>query len=133
LPRLSVRANAQEISVYSGICDASAAVALGNDYFVVADDELNLLRIYKRGQSAPVGQTDLSKFLETEHDKESDIEGAAAIGNKIFWITSHGANKDDKVQERRRKLFATEIVDAAMPTVHEIGKTVWWPRGCPVH
>lgn len=119
---LSACADAQEIAVYSGICDASAAVALGKDHFVVADDELNVLRIYKRGHSAPVAQTDLSKFLQTKPDKESDIEGAAAIGNKIFWITSHGANKDGKMQERRRKLFATEIVDAEVPTVRETGK-----------
>lgn len=119
---LSVPADAQPISIYHGICDASAGVALGKDHFVVADDELNVLRIYKRGQSAPVGQTDLSKFLGTDPDKESDIEGAAAIGNKIFWISSHGANKNGKVQERRRRLFATEIVDAAVPTVRETGK-----------
>jgi hypothetical protein len=115
-------ANAQEIFVYRGICDASAAVALGKDHFVVADDELNVLRIYQRGQPVAVGQTDLSRFLDTKPDKESDIEGAAAIGNTIFWITSHGANKKGEVQARRRKLFATEILDAAVPTVREIGK-----------
>jgi hypothetical protein len=118
----SVRADTQEIFVYSGICDASAAVALGKDHFVVADDERNVLLIYKRGQSVAVGQTDLTKFLETKSDKESDIEGAAAIGNKIFWITSHGANKNGEVQKRRQKLFATAIVDAAVPTVRETGK-----------
>src|SRR4051794_39815217 len=118
----SVRADTQEIFVYSGICDASAAAALGKDHFVVADDERNVLRVYKRGQAVAVGQTDLSKFLDTKPDKESDIEGAAAIGNKIFWITSHGANKEGEVQKRRRKLFATAIVDAAVPTVRETGK-----------
>jgi hypothetical protein len=34
------------------MCDASAAVALDADHFVVADDENNVLRIYRRGRAA---------------------------------------------------------------------------------
>jgi hypothetical protein len=35
------QAAAQERFVYRGICDASAAVALDKEYFVVASDEIN--------------------------------------------------------------------------------------------
>ncbi len=108
---------AQTTAVYKGICDASAAVALGKDHFVVADDELNVIRVYKRGQPDAVQQIDLSSLLGTRPDKESDIEGAARIGNRIFWISSHGTNKDGEVQDRRRRLFATDVVDGDIPTV----------------
>ncbi len=115
-------AQAQTATVYRGICDASAAVALGKDHFVVGDDELNVIRVYKRGQPESVKQVDLSSLLGTKPEKESDIEGAATIGNRIFWISSHGTNKDGEVQDRRRRLFATEVVDGDAPTVRAVGK-----------
>ena len=65
---------------------------------------------------------DLSSFLGTMPKTESDIEGAATLGSKIFWITSHGTNSNGQVQDRRRKLFATEILDGALPTVRSVGK-----------
>ena len=58
-------AHAQD-AVYRGMCDASAAVALGADHFVVADDEHNTLLVYRRGKQAPVGSVPLSKFLGTK-------------------------------------------------------------------
>ena len=113
-----------DIVTYREMCDASAAVALDKEHFVVADDELNVLRIYRRGQPASVSQVDLSKFLDTKPDKESDLEGAARIGDIIYWISSHGTNSEGKVQDRRRRLFATQI-DAASspPTVRPVEKT----------
>jgi hypothetical protein len=90
---------------YRGICDASAAVALDADHFVVADDEKNTLRIYRRGQEAKAKKVSLEDYLEA---KESDIEGAARIGNLIYWIGSHSKNK-----KKRRRLFATRIVDGS--------------------
>jgi len=35
-----------QVRVYNGASDASAAVAVGDDMFVVADDENNILRVY---------------------------------------------------------------------------------------
>ena len=50
--------------VFSGMSDASAAVALDAEHFVVTDDENNTLRIYRSDQlSAPVKQIDLTAFL----------------------------------------------------------------------
>ncbi|MBR0911463.1 DUF3616 domain-containing protein [Bradyrhizobium japonicum] len=114
--------HAQKVTTYRGICDASAAIALGKDHFVVGDDELNVIRVYKRGQPDAVKQIDLSSLLGTKPDKESDIEGAALIGNRIFWISSHGTNKDGEVQDRRRRLFATDLVDGETPTVRGVKK-----------
>lgn len=75
---LSLRVYAQQVFSYSELCDASAAVALGADHFAVADDERNMLRIYRRGQPDPVGSLELSTFLGTKKSKESDLEGAGS-------------------------------------------------------
>ena len=114
---------AAEITSYRLMCDASAAVELDVDHFIVGNDELNTLRIYKRGVPDPVRAVDLAKFLGTKPDKESDLEGAARIGNRIFWISSHALKKDTgEVQERRRRFFATDIVQGTgSPSVTPVG------------
>ncbi len=108
-------AHAQEVTVYGGICDASAAVALGREHFVVADDERNTLQIYKRGTPTTVASVDLTGFLQTPSGNESDLEGAAAIGSRIYWISSHGRNKNAKVRAERLRFFATDIDDGKTP------------------
>lgn len=100
---------ASEPFVYRGMRDASAAAALGADRFVVANDERNQLKIYCRGEATALGEVDLSVFLGTKVDKESDLEGAATIGDRIYWISSHGRNKKGEFQERRHRFFATEL------------------------
>ena len=104
----SLHAKLEEPFTYRGMCDASAAAALDEHLFVVANDERNDLKIYRRGQADPVGELDLSGFLGTKPDKESDIEGAATIGERIYWITSHGRNRKGKAQDRRFRFFATD-------------------------
>ena len=107
---------APEPVVYRGMCDASAAVALGPDEFVVADDEFNQLKFYRRGQPEPItgdASGDLWTFLDTARDKESDLEGAAVVGRRIYWIASHGRNKNAKVRPERYRFFATDIQTGA--------------------
>lgn len=113
---------AQQIGTYNGPCDASAAVALDATHFIVANDENNTLRIYRQGQPAPVASLNLTNFLGTAADEESDIEGAAAIGSRIFWITSHGRNSKGKARPARQRFFATEIVAGQPPTVKPVGQ-----------
>ncbi len=104
-------AHANDIITFRGTSDASAGVFLDAEQFVVADDENNVLKIYKISQpSQPVALCDLSTFLRTNvQNPEADIEGAARIGNRIYWITSHGRNKDGKERPNRYRFFATEI------------------------
>ena len=83
---------------HTGMCDASAAVPVGSNLFVVANDEDNTLRIYKRNKSGePIYSQDLSSFLQIDpKHPEADIEGATLIKNRIYWISSHGASKEGK-------------------------------------
>ena len=90
---------------YKGVCEASAGSYVDNDHFLIASDESNVLRMYKRGAPAPVANLDLQKF--TGFDK-SDLEGAAKIGDRIYWISSHSFNSKGKDREKRRVFFATK-------------------------
>jgi hypothetical protein len=98
-------------TVYSGMSDASAAVALDNKLFVVANDEDNVLRIYSRDHGGPPARSvNLSGFLQVDRQSpEADLEGAARIGDQIYWITSHGRNPDGKRRLSRERFFATQI------------------------
>ncbi len=96
---------------FYGTSDASAAVALDDNSFLVADDENNTLRLYPfQNGSAPAAQLDLSAYLRTT-DKfpEADIEGATRVGSRIYWITSHGRNLDGKPRPNRYRFFATDL------------------------
>jgi hypothetical protein len=100
------------IGTYTGGSDPSAAAAVDANRFVVADDEINILRVYSIGDSAPVFSLDITDFLGADANRpEADIEGAARIGNRIYWITSHGRNKEGQVRSSRYRFFATEIAD----------------------
>lgn len=101
---------------YEGLCDASAAVALDARHFIVADDERNKLTVYRRGESRRVAEVALDKFLKT--DKEADLEGAAQVGDRIYWIASHARNSAGKLREDRQRFFATALRGA---TVEPIG------------
>ena len=100
---------AEPVRTYFGLCDASAAVALNADYFAVADDEDNVIRVYhRRVGSMPVHSLDLSRFLQVDpKSPEADLEGAARLGPLVFWITSHGRNVKGKECPSRQRLFAT--------------------------
>jgi hypothetical protein len=101
-----------EFLVFRGACDASAAVTVREDMFVVADDENNILRIYETSRAEQsVGCFDMTSFLDIEPEHpEADIEAAAKIGRRIFWITSHGRNKDGKLRPNRYRFFATDVL-----------------------
>lgn len=97
--------------VFRELCDASAAVQLNGDLFAVASDEDNLLRFYRIGQpGSPVGSFDLNPFLfGSKRGSETDLEASARVGNRVYWITSHGRNKAGEPDRNRQKFFALTI------------------------
>ncbi len=97
--------------VYTGATDGSAAVALDAEHFVTASDEDGVLRVYGRERGgSPLQSVDLARFLGVPvTSSETDIEGAARIGDRIYWISAHGRDKDGNVDPDRYRFFATEI------------------------
>lgn len=100
-----------QILIFCGASDASAAVAVGDDRIVVADDEDNVLRCYEVQGGLPIKQWRMDAFLGANGSHpEVDIEGATRVGERIYWISSHGRNKDGKFRKNRYRFFATRIL-----------------------
>jgi hypothetical protein len=66
----------------------------------------------------------LAAFLKpTDPSQEPDIEGAAAVGDRIYWVTSHGRSKDQEEQESRQRFFATTFTaDAGNVRIEPVGR-----------
>ena len=93
--------------------------------FVVADDENDLLRVYQTNRAGmPAFSYDLAAFLEIEPEHpEADIEGATMVGSRVYWITSHGRNKDGKMRASRYRFFATDLKgEGGNLTVRPVGR-----------
>jgi len=107
-------ANSSSPLVFEETCDASAIVSVTADLFAVANDEDNLLRFYRWSQpGAPVHSSSLNTiFFEKKKSPEMDIEAAARLGQRVFWITSHGRNKKGKAAPERCGFFALEISES---------------------
>jgi hypothetical protein len=118
---------------YNGVCDASAAVALDNEHFVMADNNTNKLFVYAfdgkndnddnstEHKMIPAEQAiPLEDYLHAEENKEADIEAGAKIGSRIWWITSHGRKKDLTRDKRRYRLFATDLTHDTPPFAFEV-------------
>ena len=60
-----------------------------------------------------------------EEIKECDLEGAAKIGDLIFWIGSHGRNKDADEKKEREVFFATKLTGVGKDAKLEIAGKVY--------
>jgi hypothetical protein len=105
---------------FTGSSDASAAVDVGGGYAVVADDESNTLRLYDRSTSgAPVKTWDFSSKIGVS--KEIDIEGAARVGDTVYWTGSLGNNKDGVYKSDRNTVFTTKVTGSGAATTLSYG------------
>ncbi len=96
------------IHISYGMCDASAGVAVGTNLFLAASDEDNILRLYRSDSgSNVVARFDLRSFVGK---KETDLEGAARVANRVYWTGSHGIGPEGKTQFARRVFFATDLM-----------------------
>jgi hypothetical protein len=108
----SLPASARTFGLYRHLADASGAVALNDEFVIVAGDEMDFLRIYRwaNPESVPIKNIDLTNDLNIDPDHpECDIEGATWFGDRIFWITSHGRNVDGQYRYSRCQFFATSV------------------------
>jgi hypothetical protein len=131
---------------YRGVGNVTAAVALAQDFFVVACAEDNILRIYKMASPyAPVASFDLSGHLDIDPAIPTTLAGAAKVRNRIYWITSHSRDengreravrdriywmtshsRDENGRERpeRYRFFATTVTEKeGRITIEPVGKT----------
>ncbi|OYW17872.1 MAG: hypothetical protein B7Z52_06005 [Burkholderiales bacterium 12-64-5] len=120
-------AAAPQVDTYLGLCDASAAIALDATHFVVGEDEHDVLVTYRFGRPEPIARLDLVDVLGNRRKngkpREADIEGAARIGSRIYWIASHSRDGGGDAEPTRQRLFATEIAPGAgVPALAPAGR-----------
>lgn len=112
---------------FSHMADASAGEWLGGGLFVAANDEDNVLRVYRLPQGgAPVAELDISTQMGLEKKSpEMDIEGSAQVGDTIYWITSHAPNREGKPRPNRKRFFATRVkATEGAPALEVVGRPV---------
>jgi len=101
--------------LFEGAFDGSAGCDVGGGFFVGATDEDNELRLYEITGGPPHKTLDVGvdaavkSALGLKKVKECDFEGAAKMGDLIFWIGSHGRDKDANKKRERQVLLATKL------------------------
>ena len=108
----SIPATTRTFKIFYEIADASAAAALAPDLFIVGGDEKNKLRVYDINNpgSAAIADAKIKDFLNIDPcHPETDIEGATWFNGRIFWITSHGRNREGQYFCSRYQFFATTV------------------------
>ncbi len=108
---------------HTGSSDASTAIAIDADHMLVADDEDQALRLYRRNVSglplayfdftSSLGLTDLSGGTP----REVDLEASTRLGNRIYWLGSHGnAASDAALRVNRHRIYATDLIGTGAST-----------------
>jgi len=97
---------------FTGACDGSAAVLLGEASLWVASDRDNVLRRYDARVGGEIlGRVDVYPALEIERGStrhSAHLEGAALLGRRSYWIGSHGRNRLGQNRPNRRRLVALD-------------------------
>ncbi|MFM2081557.1 MAG: hypothetical protein RL380_248 [Verrucomicrobiota bacterium] len=97
--------------------ESSAVVAVGTNYFFVADNEHETLRLFTRYPTSscvdPVYSTNLRSSLNlAASNPEVDLEAAvqAPNTNRIYWLGSHSNSKSGNLRPNRDRIFATTVL-----------------------
>jgi predicted extracellular nuclease len=113
----------------TGASDASATVAVDPLHMLVADDETNVLRLYRRDRSGlPLAGFDFSSSLNLTDpaNPELDLEGSARLGDRVFWTGSFSNSKSFHVRPNRHRVFATDVAGSgASATLSYAGRYDW--------
>ena len=106
--------NTSSVDVYhTGEADGSTAITVDANYMFIADDEVNVIKLYNRNASGlALYSFDVAPYLNLS-GTEVDIEGSfrsPTNPNRIYWIGSLSNSKTGEPRPDRNRLFATDIV-----------------------
>jgi len=97
--------------VFEGTCDASGAVFTLDGALLVADERTDELHTYAVTGGAPLSSIDLYGLTGTPRNARrnySAFEGAARLGDRVYFVTSHAREAKGKNRPNRRRLLAVE-------------------------
>ncbi|ACU76284.1 hypothetical protein Caci_7459 [Catenulispora acidiphila DSM 44928] len=101
---------------YSGIGNASVMIDAGGGYFLIGDDETNVLYLYQQGVTTPIKTFDFTAILPDGTDAV-DIEAGARVGNRIYWSGSmSNSGSAGNLEPATDTLFATDIAGSGAST-----------------
>ena len=115
--------NPDNARFHTGASDASTAIVIDENYMFVGNDEDEVIRLYHRNNSGlPIIDTfDFHEDLDVV--KEVDIEASTRVGDLIYWIGSHGNDREGNSSPDRNRLFATRISGSgASATMEYVGR-----------
>lgn len=119
---------AEPLLEFRGLANASAAVRVGEDRFLAGCDENNVLQLYRNSGGDPLASFETSRWLGlTTRNGEADFEGAARVGDVVFWLGSHGRNKSGEKRPDRQRLLAVRVVEPSAGgsvTLEPVGEPV---------
>lgn len=100
--------------VLLGTSDASSAISVGDGYWLVADDEDDLIRLYDSTASS----RNVNQFLPYSGSSagEIDFEASARKGDTIYWLGSHSNAKDGSLESSRYRIFRTTVSGSGAKT-----------------
>ena len=102
-----------------GVADASAAYDVGEGHMLVADDDSNAIRLFGPVAGEPVAEFDFTAQMAHVTDRTFDLEGAARIGDTIYWVGSLGNSRSGNVWPHRDIVFATTVHGSGADTTLE--------------
>lgn len=135
------------IATITGACDASAIVAIPAAdppaWLVANDENETLLANTSAGVVLPLGGANLRQMLRIDDPMlerigrpdgsvrdvvrrgEADLEGAAWLGDRLYFITSHGRNSSGERRPRRERLASVAVTTGpgGLSVIHAEGMT----------
>ena len=107
-----------------GASDASDAIALDDQYMVVADDEGAILRVYDRAGGPAVAEwsiTDAAKAINSDLGQdEIDLEAGVRIGDTFYYTGSHSNSSKGKDASEREYLLSVKVTGTGADTSFEL-------------
>jgi hypothetical protein len=101
---------------HTGMSDASNAIALDDNFYITADDEINTLNVYSRAASGlPYKTYDYTSSLNLPEPNKPEVDLEAATRSitnpaKIYWLGSMSNGKDPfEDKPNRNRIFATTV------------------------
>ena len=112
----------------TGTSDASDAIALDDNYYITADDELDVLSVYSRSLSGlPLVTFNYTSLLALPDptSPETDMEAATRSplnNNKIYWLGSMSTGGSSfNIKPNRDCLFSTNVSGTGAATSFTLG------------
>ena len=92
---------------FDGVCDGSTGILTDSKQLLIAYDEDQSLHLYSTSGGPELQEISLSEGLLLTSERELDLEGSAQIDDIVWWVGSHGRNKDGKPRPNRQVFFST--------------------------